>query len=609
MDLNADVIEKSASEAVLSKRAAIWKTFAVVATLMLLSIAFDAIDGVPYLQDVDDLLRAVQIRQWFDGKGFYDLAINGVAMPETYISPWSRIVDLPYFLIALVMERFMLPADALQAAYTIWPPVMAVGFAGSSSYVMARLLPDGARARFFALLAAVLLMTYAVLEFAPLRIDHHNMQLLALSAMLAGVSVWSFGGGALAGVAVAVSLRIGLETLPLIAAFWAALGLLWVARAPGSVPVFRAYSLIVALSSPLLTLALAGPSVLLNVESDIFSLPYNVAVFGFGIVSFAMTYLCRENRGPFIRLTGLTVSGLFVLSGVIYLWPSLLAGPYSMIDPLSREMWLEHVTQEHSILYAVRNGDMTILMMIVEQTCIVIFSALYSIRLARSGRPFALVVFAVGLCSFLADFYALRFIRFPAATLALFVPALIAEFSAGSVSRQKLYMGVFAAGFAVFSAAYVSVSHLMPTNVEPDQYAPVDFLIYDKCPVSDYRLLPGLPPGRYMTSSRIGLAALEEDARSIQVSNISYHRAAPGIRKMLEAFYGSDAEARKKALAPFDYIAFCAYVEETRKLFTPPPGTLFEAMADGKPWPGLEPIPVKGATRLHVYRLDHASLR
>lgn len=586
-----------------------WKAVGIVTALVMIVVLLDAQDGVPYLHDIDDLLRAVQVRQLYGGKAWYDLVIDGIAMPEPYVTPWSRIIDGPYVAIAHLLSPFMPPAEALHAAYLIWPPVMGLGFAAFSTIVMARLLPAGGKLTFVALFTTVLLMTYAVLEFVPLRIDHHNMQLLALSASLAGMALWTPAGGILAGLAVAVSFRIGLETLPLIAALWAALTLLFVTRVPGAMPVFRAYSLSVALFSPLLTLIFAGPTVLLQVQNDVFSLPYNAAAVGFGLISAAATSVLRDDSGPMLRLAGLAVPGLVLLAAVLSLAPGLLNGPYAVIDPLSRELWLSHETQEQSILFPVRNGDITILMTVVEQSCIALFASLYAIRVARKGKAFALVILAVGLASFLANFYALRFIRFPAATLTLFAPALIAELLAADFARRKLYLGVFVACFLCGSGGFYALAKALPFQVEPNVISPAQYLMYDKCPMSDYQLFPHLPPGRYMTPSRIGLAALEQDTPAMVVSNISYHRAAPGMRRMFEAFYGTDPAMRKEVLAPFDYIAFCDYSKDMRKGFTPPPGTLFEAMANDQPWPGLQSLSIEGATKLHVYKLDHASLR
>lgn len=586
-----------------------WKAFGIVTALVLAVVLLDASDGVPNLQDIDDLLRAVQIRQLFGGKAWYDLVIDGIAMPEPYLTPWSRIIDGPYIAIAHLLSPFMPQSEALHVAYLVWPPVMGLGFAVFSTIVMARLLPAGCKLTFIALFTTVLLMTFAVLEFVPLRIDHHNMQILALSASLAGIALWTPAGGLLAGFAVAVSFRIGLETLPLIAAFWAALTLLFIARAPGTAPVFRAYSLSVAVFSPLLTLIFAGPDVLWHVENDVFSLPYNALVVGFGLISAVATWTFREDHSPILRFMGLAVPGLVLLGVILYLAPGLLNGPYAVIDPLTRALWLSHETQEQSILFVVRNGDITILTTIVEQTCIALFASLYTIRIVRSGKVFPLVVLAVALASFFANFYALRFIRFPAGTLTLFVPALIAELLAGDSAMRKRYLAIFVVCFACSLGGYYVLAKALPFKTEPDAITPAQYLMYDKCPLSDYQLFPHLPPGRYMTSSRIGLAALEQDARSMVVSNISYHRAAPGIKRMFEAFYGTDPATRKEALAPFDYIAFCDYSPDMRKDFTPPPGTLFEAMANDQPWPGLQPVAVAGATKLHVYKLDHASLR
>ena len=61
---------------------------------------FDALDGVNFLGDIDDDLRAVQIRLLVEGGAWFDRTIPMIQMPEAYISPWSRLVDLPYAIFA-----------------------------------------------------------------------------------------------------------------------------------------------------------------------------------------------------------------------------------------------------------------------------------------------------------------------------------------------------------------------------------------------------------------------------------------------------------------------------------------------------------------------------
>ncbi|HLP70393.1 MAG TPA: hypothetical protein VK181_23045, partial [Rhizobium sp.] len=74
--------------------------FAVAALLT----AFDVMDGRFYYRDIDDLLRAQQIRTLLDSGHWYDLTIPTIRMPEVYVSPWSRLVDLPYVVLTLLIQ-------------------------------------------------------------------------------------------------------------------------------------------------------------------------------------------------------------------------------------------------------------------------------------------------------------------------------------------------------------------------------------------------------------------------------------------------------------------------------------------------------------------------
>ena len=101
-------------------------------------------------------------------------------------------------------------------------------------------------------------MAFAALEFAPGRIDHHSWQLLALAAAFCGIAAWSTGGAVLTAFGIAVSLVIGLETMPLIAVLWAGATLAWIFGARGAGRFLAAFSLAFLIIAPLLTLVIAG---------------------------------------------------------------------------------------------------------------------------------------------------------------------------------------------------------------------------------------------------------------------------------------------------------------------------------------------------------------
>lgn len=576
--------------------------------LMIFSMAAvvlgDLADGVLFYADIDDQLRGIEIKQFLAGKGWYDMVISGVATPQAYISPWSRLVDAPYAILATVFSHLMNSSMALTVAEKIWPPVMLLGFAWFSLSTLIRLMPAGERPHGLDVVVTALTMTYAILEFCPGRIDHHNVQLLMLSAALAGVMLWSVGGGVLIALAIVLSMTVGLETAPLMAVLWAGLGLAWICGAPGSRPVFCAFSFSMAVFVPAITLVFAGPNVLFQVQNDVFSAPY-VAIFtGFGLISGLLTLLVGMQTPVSTRLFSLALPNLLFLAAIVYLMPGILAGPYSVIDPLSRALWLEHVPQEHSLVYLM-GALFGVLMNTAIEVSIAVFAFFYVVRLGKEGKAAAAIVFSVGLIALIAAIDVQRFIKFPAAILPLFIPALVNFLRHMPVARQKIWLGYLAGSVVSSCAAFYVASRLMPVVPGTGVLDAADYIMVNTCTNGDLHALGALPKGRYMMPSGMTLPVLEYAPDGILVSNISYHRASPGIKRMFETFLLTDPEGRKNAMQPFDYLAFCSYPETLRRKIEAPVGSLFEALLDHRGWPGLEPVAVPGDGNLRVFRVNH----
>ena len=161
----------------------------------------DVADGKLFHGDVDDQLRALQIEHLFAGKaGWFDLTLTFVQMPEAYVSPWSRLVDLPYVVLATLFGLALPATDSLKLAFLVWPPVLLAVFA-ALVVAVARRLADGIvlsrLTEALALVAMAVTMVTGVLEFAPGRIDHHNVQLVAMLVIALGLARWDRLGGIL----------------------------------------------------------------------------------------------------------------------------------------------------------------------------------------------------------------------------------------------------------------------------------------------------------------------------------------------------------------------------------------------------------------------------
>ncbi|GAA3257510.1 hypothetical protein GCM10020258_17800 [Sphingomonas yabuuchiae] len=178
------------------------------------------------LGDTDDNMRLMQVRAWMAGQDWYDLRQYRMNPPVGFDIHWSRIVDLPIAGLILFFRLFTTPAWAERLACGLAPLIPLSITMTALAVTLRRLIgvltwPLG--------LGLLLCAHATLLMYMPMRIDHHGWQLAMLAVTVAGLcDPAARRGGALVGLASAVSLAIGLEMLPYAAMAGAILTLRWV---------------------------------------------------------------------------------------------------------------------------------------------------------------------------------------------------------------------------------------------------------------------------------------------------------------------------------------------------------------------------------------------
>lgn len=566
--------------------------------LALAIVAFDLLDGTAYLGDIDDVLRALQVKQLVAGGGWFDRALPMVAMPEPYVSPWSRLVDLPYAAIALALQPLIGFDAALQAAFHVWPTVMLVAYCVLVVEVIKELLPSGQALGRPALVAAIIAMVLPLWEFTPGRIDHHNMQLLLFMLLFWGVTRWNGRGAVAAGIAAVLSVAVGLELLPLVALVLAAVSTCWIYDRPGSRSFASVFGLVIAVAAPLAGLLLLGPRDMAGTACDAFSPPYIAALAGYGIISAGAAGTLRQ-APKFIRFSALALAGLGLIALLVYQFPLCLEGPYHMVDRLSRSLWLDRVDQEKSILSFFETGHFPHLVML-GALCLILLLAIPDVVAGwHEGRSGIVVVFTAVVVSMALCVLQTRYIRFPTAFAPLFVPLALLFLS----RRPVAGLWVFIATGTLLAGAGFALHLTLP--VKTRTYDVVDYMSADTCKDPDTSGLPTIPPGRIMAPTSLGLFAAGRLPPGMSVAAISFHRASPGMRRMFETFVLTDTAARRVALIPFDYLAVCRFAVPD----SVPGNHLYAALARGESWPGLVPVPEATRGDFLVFRIDHTLLR
>ena len=132
--------------------------------------------------DNDDGMRLVEVRDFLNGQGWFDLMQYRLGLGEGTLMHWSRLIDLPIAALIRFFGLFLGHDAAEAAALVVWPlslvfpAMLAMGLAGRRVGGLA-----GMHLSFcFAGMAI-----YTGNRFAPGAIDHHNAQLALVATMVA----------------------------------------------------------------------------------------------------------------------------------------------------------------------------------------------------------------------------------------------------------------------------------------------------------------------------------------------------------------------------------------------------------------------------------------
>lgn len=300
------------------------------------------------LNDTDDNIRFVQVKDWLAGQGWYDLRQYRLDPPAGFNIHWSRLVDLPLAALMLFFRAFVEQglADRLACAIApmipLLPLMLALGFiarrlAGGNGWILAALAPFAAQ--------------MGISMFVPMRIDHHGWQLALVVTMLAGLIDRNWlRGGVIAGVSSALSIAIGMEMIVYLAAGGALIALRWVFK-DGAGRRMLPYALSLAGSVSILFLLFASYANR-QMVCDAIS-PIWVAIFGAVGAGMTLLAMLPLRSWPARLAAGLAV-GAAVAAFAWLNWPQCLTGAYQISPELER-LWLSNIREAKPITVQARS--------------------------------------------------------------------------------------------------------------------------------------------------------------------------------------------------------------------------------------------------------------
>lgn len=573
---------------------------AIVWLGIILFVAFDLIDGQSFNGDTDDLLRALEIRRFLATGAWYDLSFPDVRMPEVYVAPWSRLVDLPYALMATGLAPLVGLEEGIRLSFLIWPCTMALLYGWVVVSILRRLAPSISELPVSLLLAVLLMSVYPIWEFSPGRIDHHNVQILLLLALAYGVCRWDGAGGAIAGAAVPASVAVGLETLPVLAAALLAMVMAWILDLRGARTMLRSTGISCAAAAFLFAWVQIPPAQLLTAHNDAWSAPYVLSLMAFGVLAATVPALFPPPATRMVRLFALGVPGAIALVMILACYPGMLAGPFPMISGLAKTYWFDRIHQERGALIFVETQDYRSVLLFCAALATVGVASIGALRRARDGDPVIAVLVAVAWAAVLVTLFSNRFLRITLAFVPLLLPVALGNIRTAFV-RSRSQMTAATATICCAIAAILAFSMLTPSRAA--SYDAFDQLIMNDCRLSDFSALGAIRPGRIITPPGLGLQILYRATPGITVSSISFHRAAAAMSQALELYMTSDRARRKALLEGADYLAVChspVLLKGGEKL------PLFRDLLAGVPVPGITEAARSGD--LVIFKVDHGAL-
>ena len=553
-------------------------------------------------RDPDDAMRLQQVRDWIGGQPFLDVSQHRVNPPLGGPMHWSRIVDMPIAALILLL-RPVLGTHLAEVLACAIVPLLLLGGLVCALHVAARRIAGEAAA----MLAPLLLLTTPTIlvQFGPLRIDHHGWQILMATIALAGaMDLRRARGGIVAGVAMAVWLQISSEGLPYAALFAAVFALRqWLDRR--ETDRFIGYAATLGITALALLALLRGAAPLVQIRCDALSSAYVWPLLALATVTALPFRLISpvSAKGRFLgaALGGGPAAGLFVLTGR----PCLTGDPFQALGPVAYKLWYLQVMEGQPIWKQAQSMMGLILIPTIAGLAGSIMAARFAEARDTRDRWLVVALLLTG-----ATMVAILVMRAMSVAHVLALPGtawlMLALFRRAQQQRATLVRVFASSAIALLTPAALCAIWIVATSArtESEERAPT--------PAAECRTETALAPLRQLPKSTL-FAPLDMGPDILirtrhNVVGTAHHRNAAGITVVVEGFTAPPARARAILAAlnggkgP-DYLVACPGLNEFEHYAKEHEGSLAGMLARGRPPAWLKPITLSGAKSLRVYRV------
>ncbi|MGB8277027.1 MAG: hypothetical protein WCF20_03710 [Methylovirgula sp.] len=547
--------------------------------------------------DSDDAMRLVQVRNLLNGQAWFDMTAYRLDPPHGVFMHWSRIVDLP---LAVLIKLFslILPQDLAERATRLAFPLalQALLYLGMARLAKALIGP----AAILPALILTLLSGMEVGQFQPGRIHHSAPQIMLTIFMLASlveaVDPRKARSAAIAGALAALSLAIGLETLPFIVVLAGLAVALWIFRGMEMRRTLAYFSLGLGLALPLTFLATIGRAHWFDTVCDAYSPVYFVPGFVGAIALAGLAVASPRLPGLLGRLGAAACAAGIIVAAALAIKPICFIDPYHGIDPLVREIWLKNVVEGFS-LRRLFLQDAGAAMMLMLPVCLGLCASLFALaREPGMARRRWLVVTIMSLTAAALSVWMIRMTSF-AVLISLVGGVWCIIALRDALARTKWREAAMLSFCLVLPFSTIGWALVIPTKSDG-----ADWREGSGCLTSAaFVPLAHLPPGIVAGPIDAGSHMLAFTPHSVLAA--PYHRDNIGNRAMLEAMLASPREAREILMAHHvTYVMTCAGLKETDVFAARAPHGLAAALISGHVPDWLKPLPNAGPYHTLVIR-------
>jgi hypothetical protein len=498
---------------------------------------------IPLLNDTDDAMRMVTVRDLLAGQNWLDHTQYRLNTPFGADIHWSHLIDAGIGGVILLLRPFVGAYADTIAAY-VWPLLLLLALLTLCARIAFRL---AGREAMLPALVLPIVSPALISEFSPGRIDHHSIQILTTLLMAWGAieAIERPRFAILAGLAAAVSLAIGIEGLPSILSAIVAIALIWVLRNDRA-SALRGFGISFAAGTLALFVEAMPPDRWFAPACDEISPVYLTLAVGTGLAFVLLSLLPLAGRSPLARLVTGVVVGAGLVGLLAVLFPACLKGPYAALDPWLVINWVDRITEAQPLWLTAKALDPFAIAVALPPFLGLVVIAVRVLRGDKAGRGEWLIL---GL--FLAVAFAIMLAQIRGARLA----APLALPAAGwlvTIARRRYLSGARISGALAMLGSWLGFAGLAIAIATILVTAPFQ----GKAGAAETPgqsgascLLPGafidlakLPPARIMNPIDLGSHILLFTPHAVVAA--PYHRAQQGVRDTFDFFNGPIADAR-----------------------------------------------------------------